>query len=411
MLSHSQLKESRSFSQRGINMVDLMMWLVIAALLLAAAIQGIGYYQKSALLYSMKSDSVGVADLTLAQSSQQEGTITDTVLTTAIADAKLSGQDTAASGTAFGEKVIVISNVDVSDVDVVYFFEATNGYNVGPNIVPKGSITPVSDSGSGGDSAGGDTSTGGGTTVTGNEYVNAKIVQLLNEQMAVYGSPEFLAANTGGGDPDYWSTDPKVAAFNETDLFVSNDRLLTTEMNNMLNNPDQVVRTAYDSYYAAYITFATELTSETQSAWMDATVDYYQTAIDHAGEQDMSVAAYSGSALSQTVAAGSTTPVVYRFSLPDSAPNTVEIMNVYTDNNNAVINDITTDLNLTITRTDTAITDGSGKRYYEVTLTPGSGGFAAGTGNVFIHLATPTEDTSWEQKPMYPATLNLNVTG
>ena len=45
--------------QSGINMVDLMMWLVIAALMLAAAIQGIGYYQQAAYAYQAKSDLSG----------------------------------------------------------------------------------------------------------------------------------------------------------------------------------------------------------------------------------------------------------------------------------------------------------------------------------------------------------------
>jgi Tfp pilus assembly protein PilE len=41
-------------------MVDLMMWLVIAALLLAAALQGIGYYQQAAWTYQAKSDVASV---------------------------------------------------------------------------------------------------------------------------------------------------------------------------------------------------------------------------------------------------------------------------------------------------------------------------------------------------------------
>jgi hypothetical protein len=41
-------------------MVDLMMWLVIAALLLATAIQSIGYYQKAAFGYQAKSDLGGL---------------------------------------------------------------------------------------------------------------------------------------------------------------------------------------------------------------------------------------------------------------------------------------------------------------------------------------------------------------
>ena len=47
-------------NQLGINMVDLMMWLVIAALLLAAALQGIGFYQKAAWNYQLQSDASAV---------------------------------------------------------------------------------------------------------------------------------------------------------------------------------------------------------------------------------------------------------------------------------------------------------------------------------------------------------------
>lgn len=41
-------------------MVDLMMWLVIAALLLAAALQGISFYKKATITYLLKSDAVAV---------------------------------------------------------------------------------------------------------------------------------------------------------------------------------------------------------------------------------------------------------------------------------------------------------------------------------------------------------------
>lgn len=50
-------------------MVDLMMWLLIAALLLAAAIQSISYYQKAALGYQAKSDLDGLRTWVAAQTS------------------------------------------------------------------------------------------------------------------------------------------------------------------------------------------------------------------------------------------------------------------------------------------------------------------------------------------------------
>jgi ethanolamine utilization protein EutA (predicted chaperonin) len=41
-------------------MVDLMMWLVIAAMLLAAALQGITYYKKVTITHLLKNDAVAV---------------------------------------------------------------------------------------------------------------------------------------------------------------------------------------------------------------------------------------------------------------------------------------------------------------------------------------------------------------
>lgn len=61
-------------SQSGINMVDLMMWLVIAALLLAAAIQGIGYYQKAAFGYQAKSDLGSLSTWMAARTSMDSET-------------------------------------------------------------------------------------------------------------------------------------------------------------------------------------------------------------------------------------------------------------------------------------------------------------------------------------------------
>ena len=67
------LKNSRSV-QRGINMVDLMMWLVIAALLLAAALQSIGYYQKNAYIYQMR-EAIDVASSRIMAMASNDGSV------------------------------------------------------------------------------------------------------------------------------------------------------------------------------------------------------------------------------------------------------------------------------------------------------------------------------------------------
>jgi Tfp pilus assembly protein PilE len=85
-------------------MVDLMMWLVIAALLLAAALQGIGYYQQAAWTYQAKSDVASVRTFMEAQFTLNNNTYpvqgdaaTDGTLLGSVADGdlKLTGDNIA----------------------------------------------------------------------------------------------------------------------------------------------------------------------------------------------------------------------------------------------------------------------------------------------------------------------------
>lgn len=66
--------KKHAIDQSGINMVDLMMWLVIAALLLATAIQSIGYYQKASWAYQAQND-VNHAQSWVAARIANEGSI------------------------------------------------------------------------------------------------------------------------------------------------------------------------------------------------------------------------------------------------------------------------------------------------------------------------------------------------
>lgn len=100
----SNLKGARgsnrfSADERGINMVDLMMWLVVAALLLAAALQGIGYYQKGANVYVLKNDLSNAASVAHAQAALTSGTIDDAALNATLAQTKLSNGTTLNWGT------------------------------------------------------------------------------------------------------------------------------------------------------------------------------------------------------------------------------------------------------------------------------------------------------------------------
>jgi Tfp pilus assembly protein PilE len=87
-----------ALNQLGINMVDLMMWLVIAALLLAAALQGIGYYQQAAWTYQAKSDVASVRTYMEAQFTLNNNLYPDNTRLQAdktAGDLKLTGDNTA----------------------------------------------------------------------------------------------------------------------------------------------------------------------------------------------------------------------------------------------------------------------------------------------------------------------------
>jgi len=129
-----------SKDQRGINMVDLMMWLVIAALLLAAALQAIGYYQKAAYIYEMESDLSGAGSLVVSSSSMREGLIDKPTADAAMLTAKWS------AGVAASVEVETTGTIPylrathpgVTDRDAIYLFQSCGDFQAGVNIVPKG---------------------------------------------------------------------------------------------------------------------------------------------------------------------------------------------------------------------------------------------------------------------------------
>jgi surface protein len=129
--------QNRRDDQRGINMVDLMMWLVIAAMLLATALQGIGYYQKAANLYQLKSNTDAAGTNSLTAAAKDDGDITlaaasDGIAATKWNDGVTSTVKTASDGTPY----IVASSDSLSDTDAIYLFSACGeDYNVGVNVV------------------------------------------------------------------------------------------------------------------------------------------------------------------------------------------------------------------------------------------------------------------------------------
>lgn len=156
---------------RGINMVDLMMWLVIAALLLATAIQSIGYYQKNANVYLMKNEADVVSSRIMASISDR-GVIDPQIIDSIVAEENAarpkdnivvswgeSGNVTASassnpSTTDTGFELasavtattpatayfIKVTNKDVKDSDVVYFLEDTTTYSAGVHLIKKDAL-------------------------------------------------------------------------------------------------------------------------------------------------------------------------------------------------------------------------------------------------------------------------------
>jgi surface protein len=129
--------------QHGINMVDLMMWLVIAAMLLAAALQGIGYYQKSAYIYQMKNDALHAAELVTAKAAQKDGSFTtETVTLGASESTKTKGVTiTPDAGASDSEGYVLrTTHPEITDKDVLFLSAQRGGYSPGIHVVGKGTV-------------------------------------------------------------------------------------------------------------------------------------------------------------------------------------------------------------------------------------------------------------------------------
>lgn len=111
-------------------MVDLMMWLVIAALLLAAAIQGIGYYQQAAYLYQVKNDVMGGATKVLSVSGMNHnGTVDQPIVDEGLNITQKTAQVALVSDTdPNGKPMIRGTHPGIPGKEVDYFFYPYAGY-------------------------------------------------------------------------------------------------------------------------------------------------------------------------------------------------------------------------------------------------------------------------------------------
>lgn len=161
------LPEQAEEKQRGINVVDLMMWLVIAALMIAAAIQSIGYYQKAAYLYQMNTEAEVVAGKVNAAASIDGSSVDLTLIKKIVDEENLAHPDSpmklsygsvsayaapSLGDTNYGfERSAAVTEVTptsvnyikaihnaVSDREVVFLFNATANYKAGVNVIDTG---------------------------------------------------------------------------------------------------------------------------------------------------------------------------------------------------------------------------------------------------------------------------------
>jgi hypothetical protein len=137
---------AKADKQSGINMVDLMMWLVIAALMMAAAIQGIGYYQQAAYLYQVKNDVMGGATKVLSLSGMEHnGNVDEEIVDKGLQITQTTEQVVLEADTdPTGKPIIRGTHPGIPGKEVIYFFYPYGKYQSGnTTIAEPGEFLPT----------------------------------------------------------------------------------------------------------------------------------------------------------------------------------------------------------------------------------------------------------------------------
>jgi Tfp pilus assembly protein PilE len=385
----TQLKENRDSGQSGINMVDLMMWLVIAALLLAAAIQGIGYYQKNAYLYQMKSDAVHAAETVTAKVANTDGKFTADNVAAGLDDTKKTADVTitAESGASDAAGYVLRStHPNVDDKDVVFLSKQRGSYAPGVHVVPKGTV--IEDDGSTVVTPpdGGGEDTGGGnednipyTPVVSNGNYSPAIFNYIESEMAFNANKKHTLAIEGfySAAPtpeqeeamEWYDFGPEAAAIDAAGGWNFSNVLTkpstTEQVSTYIDYVNLTSRTDVSGLPALKSTVSNtennlwnDPTTENQSALLDAQSDFYTTAVA-APMPDTSLVAYPGDPASfnnkvipagpRDLGGGNWNWANFKFTIPSSLPYTwsgggtamtepgrYEIGNVKTNNNEVV---------------------------------------------------------------------------
>lgn len=185
-MEHAQQRYRRNLDQKAINMVDLMMWIVIASLLLAVALQGLSYYRQAASIYELQNDVMGAAQNVTAKASEQ-GSYTAQLVSDGANDSKKSNGVTVVADPGANDAdgfVLRATKAEFPDKEVIFISKQRGSYVPGIHIVPKGTVvaadgstTVVTPPSGGGGSVSGVTFTpitsGPSSTANGIRYVNA----------------------------------------------------------------------------------------------------------------------------------------------------------------------------------------------------------------------------------------------
>lgn len=192
-------------------MVDLMMWLVIAALLLATAIQSIGYYQKAAYVNVLKSDLAGAGSNIMAAAANGNGTVDVASVQTGSADSKWSEGVVHRVEVSSNDETpyLRVSHPTVDKLDGIYLFEPCGSLGAGVHMVPKTGSVDLAECGMSASTAGVDIHSAG---VTWTEHTNLGnsvwygMASSADGKILLAGGDTsgYLRISTNGGDT--WTT-------------------------------------------------------------------------------------------------------------------------------------------------------------------------------------------------------------